>query len=390
MAKYNAANERIKREYLRYLTEARGRDEATIDRVAKSLARFEVSTGSRDFSRFHREQAMAFKRRLAEAVNAGSGERLSKATIHSTVRDLKAFFEWLSREPGFRSLIAYSDADYFNLSEKDTAIARARREKPVPTPEQVRRVLVALPTATVLERRDRALIAFAALTGARVNALASFRMGHVDLAGAFVEQDARTVQTKFAKTFRTYFMPVVDGAADIAADWIRELREGHLWGPSDPLFPATAMGLSEAGAFQPQGLARRGWASTGPIRDAFRRCFATAELPYFNPHSFRDMLVHHAMTLDLTPEEMKAWSQNLGHADVLTTFTSYGTVPVHRQGELIRAGAGRSDDQGMDDRELLAALAARLSKAGPATDFRVWKATPPSTAAPASSPGTAT
>jgi len=97
MAKHNAANERIKREYLRYLTEAKGRDEATIDRVAKSLARFEESTGRRDFSRFRREQAMAFKRRLAEAVNARSGERMSKATIHSTLRDLKAFFEWLSQ-----------------------------------------------------------------------------------------------------------------------------------------------------------------------------------------------------------------------------------------------------------------------------------------------------
>ena len=92
------------------------------------------------------------------------------------------------------------------------------------------------------------------------------------------------------------------------------------------------MGLGEAGGFQPQGLARHGWASTGPIRDIFRRAFAVAGLPYFNPHSFRDMLVRHAMTLDLTPEEMKAWSQNLGHADVLTTFTSYGTVPVQRQG----------------------------------------------------------
>ena len=34
---------------------------------------------------------------------------------------------------------------------------------------------------------------------------------------------------------------------------------------------------------------------------------------------------------------MKAWSQNLGHTDVLTTFTSYGMVPVHRYGELIRS-----------------------------------------------------
>lgn len=41
MTKANAENERIKREYFGYLQEALGRDEATIDGVAKSLARFE-------------------------------------------------------------------------------------------------------------------------------------------------------------------------------------------------------------------------------------------------------------------------------------------------------------------------------------------------------------
>ena len=30
------------------------------------------------------------------------------------------------------------------------------------------------------------------------------------------------------------------------------------------------------------------------------------------------MLVRYGMTLNLGPEAMKAWSQNLGHADVLT------------------------------------------------------------------------
>ena len=49
MTKHNAANERIKRDYLAYLKEALGRDEATIDGVAKSLARFEDSTKARDF-----------------------------------------------------------------------------------------------------------------------------------------------------------------------------------------------------------------------------------------------------------------------------------------------------------------------------------------------------
>jgi hypothetical protein len=35
-----------------------------------------------------------------------------------------------------------------------------------------------------------------------------------------------------------------------------------------------------------------------------------------------------------TPEDFKAWSQNLGHEGVLTTFTSYGQVASHRQAEI--------------------------------------------------------
>jgi hypothetical protein len=37
-----------------------------------------------------------------------------------------------------------------------------------------------------------------------------------------------------------------------------------------------------------------------------------------------------------TPEEFKAWSQNLGHDKVLTTFLSYGQVESPRQGQIIR------------------------------------------------------
>jgi hypothetical protein len=41
------------------------------------------------------------------------------------------------------------------------------------------------------------------------------------------------------------------------------------------------------------------------------------------------------MSLGLSPEETKPWSRNLGHADVLTTFTSYGQGPTQWQGEII-------------------------------------------------------
>src|SRR5215208_4688832 len=119
MSKHNPGNERIKREYLLYLKQAKGQNEATIDGVASSLARFEGSTKWKDFSRFHRKQAIAFKDKLAAAVNARTGERLSKSTMLTMLRNLREFFFWLAHQPGFKSHIGYHDADYFNLSDKD-------------------------------------------------------------------------------------------------------------------------------------------------------------------------------------------------------------------------------------------------------------------------------
>ena len=363
MTKPNAANERIKHEYFDYLEQAMGRDTATIDGVAKSLARFEESTGARDFKRFHREQAKSFKAKLAKALNQRTGERISKATMLSTLRDLRAFFFWLAHLPGFKSHIAYADADYFNLSDKDVSIARARREKRVPTLAQVHRVLAAMPADTVLERRDRALVAFAALTGARVGALASFRLEHVNIEEGYVEQDARTVRTKFAKTFRTYFFKRIGGdALAIFTNWLVELERDHEWGGDDPLFPQTQTGLDEAGCFYAAGLSRSGWNTTQPINAIFRRAFAAAGLAYYNPHSFRDMLVRFGLSLNLTIEEFKAWSQNLGHADMMTTLTSYSQIPTHRQGELIRAaGASRTSVVDPDAVILARALLARMA-----------------------------
>ena len=76
------------------------------------------------------------------------------------------------------------------------------------------------------------------------------------------------------------------------------------------------------------------------------------------------MLVRHAMTLNLSAELMKSLSQNLGHTDVLTTFTSYGQVPAHRQGELIRAlSEPRPECDALDDPNVIALIRAIQAKA---------------------------
>jgi site-specific recombinase XerD len=96
MPNYNAANERIKRQYFAYLAEAQGHSEQTIDAVAKAITRFEAYTRYKDLKTFHIEQAKAFKRELADQRGHRSGEPLSKATLYATLTALKRFFIWLA------------------------------------------------------------------------------------------------------------------------------------------------------------------------------------------------------------------------------------------------------------------------------------------------------
>ena len=150
-----------------------------------------------------------------------------------------------------------------------------------------------------------------------------------------VYQDAREVKTKFSKTFNTFFFPVGDEIRRIVAEWVSYLRHDKLWGNDDPLIPATRVALGASRQFEASGLEREHWRTASPIRGVFKEAFEGAGLPYFNPHSFRNTLVRLGEERCKSPEEFKAWSQNLGHEHVLTTFLSYGEVACQRQGEII-------------------------------------------------------
>ena len=97
----------------------------------------------------------------------------------------------------------------------------------------------------------------------------------------------------------------------IVSDWVAELEAEQLFGPDDPLFPATAMGLDDDGHFAPTGLSRENWSNAGPSRKIFRAAFEQAGLPYFNPHSFRKTLVSLGQSVCRTPEELRHGAKTL-------------------------------------------------------------------------------
>lgn len=337
MQKHCPDNERIKREYLKFLKYARKRSDASLDVVAKALDRFEGHTHHRNFKEFRRQQAMAFSEHLAEQKAARGGKPLSRGTRHSTLAALRAFFQWLAQQPGYKSQIAYHDAEYFSLSMQDERIARTRMDKAYPSLEEVQGVIGHMPSDTPTQMRDRALVAFILLTGARDGAVPTFRLKHLELGRGLLRQDAKEVATKFRKSFDTYFFPVGEDARRIVEEWVTFLEQQLNFGPDDVLFPSTRQELGPDGLLRAGGLSRQGWTSAGPIRKVFKAAFAAAGLPYYSPHRIRDTLAALGNELCRNGRQMKSWTLNFGHSHPATMFANYGPMNSAEQGQVMQS-----------------------------------------------------
>ena len=328
MSTKHPRNEEVKRAFFHLLRHADGKSEATIRQVSMAIARYETFTKSACFKTFDQRRAVAFKEHMAE-------QNLAVATIHSTIKAVKRFFSWLAMQPGYKSRITLNDVEYLNLSDRAVRAATSDTEKPFPTLAMVETVIAAMPDTSDIEKRDRALLAFGAISGIRAGALISLKRKHFDTRRRLVIQDPREVHTKNRKRIDTFLFPLNDKFNAIFDEWIDHYDNTLLFGPEDPLFPATLMAQDNEKQFRAAGLSRTHWKTASPMRKIYAQAFEAVGLPVFNPHSFRKMIVHEMYRRELPLVTCKAWSQNLGHDSAMTTLTSYGKLSLEEQGREI-------------------------------------------------------
>lgn len=342
MANFNPENERIKRQYFEWEKEANGKSEKTVDHMRNCIYLFEEFTKFKSVKQLNKDEIIAFKKHISKQKNKQTGDPVSKSYLFHVSTNLINFFRWLCCQKGYKQKIHPNDISYFKLSDKDVQIAHSPKNKRFPTISQIERVIKIMPTYTEIQRRDQALVAFLIATGIRVNAVASIKLKHVFLEEGYVEQDPNEVKTKFGKKITTYFFPVGDDIIRIIIDWVNFLKNEKLFDYESPLFPRTLLTLDENDQFKRDHLDTAPWQTTTAIRDVVKQAFTSADLAYYNPHSLRKTLVKLAYELCKTPEDFKAWSQNLGHNNPLTTFTSYGHIEEFNQGEIIKRLGKRS------------------------------------------------
>ncbi len=327
-------NERIKREFLEYRKFARQLSDRTVDRELAALERFDVWNKRKDFSRFHIEQAMGFRKYLEQAKGA-TGKPLAKSTMRAIMATMREFILWLSQQDGFRSKIKTRDADYFSLSRRDEAEARAAPPRPAPSVNQAKHALSLMPDKTLIELRNKAVFAILCLTGIRVAALVSLKVKHIDLTEKSVAQPPREVATKFGREIHTFFAKGFEEAESVLVLWLKHLDEVALFSPDDPLFPSTALQANSNEGFTVKGFHRQNWKTTEPVRKIVKQAFDMAGLQNFGPHAFRHMLARHAVNTSQSVAEIVAASQNLGHSGVMVTLQNYGQISRERQRQLI-------------------------------------------------------
>lgn len=336
--KTNPRNDRVKRDYLIWLKDAKQRSDATVDQARHAIDRLENYTGYKDFGTFNKEQARAFKQSLLNTTAKRSGKPISISTIYHILQAIKEFLAWLHGRQEYRNRIILANIDYLSLTLGQERQAHVTGPKRYATLDEYRKALFAMPTATDIERRDQAIVAMLLLTCMRDAAVVTLKLKHIDIAHKSVFQDPRQVKTKFSKTIETIFIPIVgDDVEAIVRNWVELLITEKGFAPDDPLFPKTINGQDENYNFIPVGLSREHWTNATPVRKIFRTKFERVGLPYFNPHSIRNTLTHLAYQLKLNGEQLKALSQNIGHDSPLTTLNSYGKLPIERQSEIIRS-----------------------------------------------------
>ncbi len=69
MPKFNAKNERIKRQYLEWEKEAKGKADSTINNIRDAIYRFEEHTGFKNFKQVNKHDIIGFKKHLKQTKN---------------------------------------------------------------------------------------------------------------------------------------------------------------------------------------------------------------------------------------------------------------------------------------------------------------------------------
>jgi integrase len=325
---FHPDNERMKHDYFDKIIYRFGRDKKTRDKIVTALRVFEEFNRYKDFKSFSYEIAKGFKKYLLEKYN------YSSQMSHRTITYVREFFLWLKEQDGYKKLY-FDDIKALQLSLKDQEKAKRTKPKDYLDAGQWQNLILSFEPKTEMELRGRAMLACLLLTGMRVEALITLKIGDISLLKDYVFQDSVHVKTKFSSSNKTNFFKFKPEIKKILIDWVQTLRSKYDFGNEDPLFPKVRVIADDQLQFEKSGFLKEFVVSTSIVNQELTKLLEKSNLGHYTPHTIRNSLVALFMGFDLTAEQLKAISQNISHKSLETTTNSYYSVHEHKKDKII-------------------------------------------------------
>jgi integrase len=337
MSKIRYQNEKMKRRYFDWSQGALGYADKTMKVKETALWKFDEFHKYQDYKMFNAETAKRFIKYL-ETYKTKQGNTLDVRTRYHSVKHVKDFFTWLATQSGYKSKIHLDDVAYLRLSKADTRIATSIKPVKSPSLEYIQK-LCSFEVKDEIDMRDRALIAFTALSAMRDLAIVTLPIGCFEAKELLVKQEPdKGVKTKFSKLIHSTLFVFDADLLKYVLEWQTYITKELLFDNTDPLFPATNIELESETqhTFIAKGVSKEFWASAEPMRKVFRKRAKQQGLEYYKPHSFRHFATAQALKSATNAEQMKAISQNVGHSKLATTFYGYGSIDNYRLPSIIK------------------------------------------------------
>jgi integrase len=318
--KINAENERMKRKYFEYCLKAHGYSEKTISQIERTLNQWDEFNKNVSYKEFSGQAAMDFKHMLQEAVDK---DKLRPNTVKVRLKYLQKFFHWLRLHPGYKSKIKPLVIDILTPTRKLNIQENNYFDKPYPTLQQVQNICNSIDINTIIDERNRVIFATLLLTGMRLGALSTFSLGCFDLENLIFDQDPRKkVKTKNGKRIVASAIRFDEKMAEYIINWYQKLL-GMGYGINDPFIPGVEANRLDGLCFSKSIKLNKNFIKTGRFREIIKEYYLKHGYLDFTPHSLRHAHIALAMKYAKTAEDIKAISENIGHANIDTTLKCY-------------------------------------------------------------------
>ncbi len=290
-------------EFLEYLEISRGRSLATVENYDRYLRKFFTWANIKRPEDITLEKVKRWRLHL-NRLTLPNGQRLSRTTQNYQMIVLRSFLRYLAKE----------DIESLPAEKVDVGSA-VQRDVDFLTVEEIKRLIEAIDTRTLIGRRDRAIVELLFSTGLRVSELVNLDRENVDL-----KERAFTVRGKGNKKRLVFVSP---DAAEMLENYLKSRTD------TDPaLFVRHGIGRKahrnkddlRLSVRSIQRLVRRAATAAGIVKDV-------------HPHTLRHSF---ATNLLANGADIRSVQELLGHSSITTTqiythVTNARLREVHRK-----------------------------------------------------------